>query len=246
MHLKSTLARASLVAAALILSSALCPFVAGQQHQPWVGSIPDPSQFAKTQSLADTLNDEAKAGDTAGIHRYSEHLIQLLLPDRAGSKYIRSLADRLARAEELARAGKGSLVPEAKVAQAYNDLMKGVGAPTSLLTDETAVRNLRLVPFDKPSDALITASRNGTNCNPGEAIFLLLSLFWNNGGPRVHQASAPWAVQPSGTKQDRWVTNMKKSLSDPSAHRSLQSYSAAHRPRDTAALFNGVAKTLGF
>lgn len=256
MPLKSVLAKLSFLAAVFVVGAVLCPSIAsqqsppslsGQQPQPWVGSISDPSQFAKTQSLADTLNDEAEAGDSAGIHRYSEHLIQLLLPDRAGQKYIRSLTDRMARAEELTRAGKGSLVPEAKVAQAYNDLMKEVRAPTSFLTDEAAVRNLRrLILFDKPGDALITASRNGTNCNPGEAVFLLLALFWNNGGPRMHQVSAPEAAKPSGTNSGRWVTFMKKSRSGASASRSLQSYSAAHRPRDIAALFDGVAKTMGF
>lgn len=241
-----TLKIASVIVLAAILGSAHCPLLFSQQSPPWVGSIPAPSAFAKAQSLADILNDEAKADDDAGIHRYCEHLVHLLVPARAGQKYLRSLTDRLARAEELARAGKGSLVPEAKVAEAYNGLMKQVGAPPSLLTDETAVRNLRIVLLDQPGDALITAKRNGTNCNPGEAVFLLLSLFWNNGGPRVHQESAPGAVPPSGTKPDRWVTNTKISLSDSSARRSLQSYSAAHRPRYTDALFNAMANTMGF
>ena len=245
MSFKSALAGLSFSAAAFVVSSALCPPATGQQRQPWVGSILDPAQFARARPLADVLNDESKASDGAGIHRYSEDLVRLLVPSRAGQKYIRSLADRLARAEELARAGKGSLVPESEVAQAYNDLMKKVGAPASLLTDETAVRNLRLFRFDSPN-GLITTARNGTSCSPGEAMYLLLALFWNNGGPRVPLAMAPGAAQPSGAKPERWVGVAALSASDPSASKSLHSYSAAHRPRDTAALFNGVAKTMGF
>lgn len=218
----------------------------GQQSRPWVGSIPDPSQFAKTQSLADTLNNEAQANDSAGIHKYSEHLVTLLAPDRAGQKYIHSLTDRLAEAEMAARAGKGNLVPEDRISEAYNELMKKVGAPASLLTNETAVRNLRLMTFDKPSDALITMGRNGTNCNPGEAMYLLLSLFWNNGGPRVDLGKTPGNAQPSGSHTGRWATSRKISRSDVSAGRYLQSYAAAHHPGDTAALFNRVAKTMGF
>jgi hypothetical protein len=210
-----------------------------------MGSI-DPAQFAKAQSIADTLNDEAVATDSVGIHRYSEHLIKLLVPDRAGKRYIRSLTDRLARAEALERAGQGNLVPEAKVVQAYNDLMKKVGAPTSLLTDEAAVRALRRIPFDKASDAFITTSRNGTNCNPGEATFLLLALIWNNGGPRVRPERAPGNAQTGGTTSGPWFSGGVRSPSDPSAGRSLKSYSAAHLPRETTALFDAVARTMGF
>jgi hypothetical protein len=237
----------------LVAAMTLSPRLAGrsphaqaaQQPQLQVGSI-DPSKFSKSQSLDDTLNDEAEATDTAGIHRYSEHLIQLLVPHRAGKKYIRSLTDRLEKAEELARAGKGSLVPEVKVAVAYNDLMKQVGAPSSVWTNETAVRNHRLAPLDKPSDALITMGRNGTNCNPGEAVYLLLALIWNNGGPRARLERAPGDTQPSVSTPAGWSSFGVISPSDPSASRSVETYSAAHRPRDTVALFNSTARKLGF
>jgi len=206
--------------------------------------------FRRSQAVGyipDRLNEESKANDRAGILRYSEHLVQLLVPDRAGQEYIDSLSNRLAMAEEAARAGKGNLVPEAKVAQAYNDLMKQIGAPPSLASDATVVHRLRLFGLvSDPGPAFLSVHQNGANCNPGEAAFLLLSLYWNNGGPRAPPASNSTTVQPSGAGSERWMSSIMLRPSDPDASRSLLSYSARHRPRATAALFDAMAKTMGF
>jgi hypothetical protein len=228
---------------AFILSSALSPFAVGQQPQPLAGSITDSSQLGKTQPPDVTLNSESKASDAAGIHRYSEQLIRLLVPERAGQKYIQSLTDRLATAEELARAGKGNLVPEAKVAQAYNNLMRQSGAPSPLYSDEAVVHRIRRFWLVADS-SLDTVSAHPNDCNPGEAVYLLVSLLWNNGGPREDPPSRP--ALGGGTKPPptRWVS--VQPITGPQAGILLSSYSAKHSPHAVAAVFDSSAKTLGF
>jgi hypothetical protein len=66
----------------------------------------------------DLFNQEAAASDPAGIHKYSEDLIQLLVPSDAQEEYRASLvplADRLTHTEQISRAGKGKLITEADV-----------------------------------------------------------------------------------------------------------------------------------
>jgi len=57
------------------------------------------------------LNQEAVTSDSAGIHKYSEDLTGLILPNPEENSSIRQVASRLAvrlaDAEQAARAGKG-------------------------------------------------------------------------------------------------------------------------------------------
>lgn len=247
---KSALARLSFFAVAFIMGSALRPCVAGQQSPSSLS--PEQAQavadsFRRSQASPSpwTLNQDSKANDSAGIHLYSEHLIQYFVPERAGHKYAESLSGRLAKSEQMARSGKGSLVPEAKVAQAYNDLMKQTGAPASRYSDETIVRRLRHFGWiADPSPALFSAHQNGANCNPGEAVFLLSMLIQNNGGPREDPPSSP--APPAGVKPPttRWFS--QQITINPQAGAPPPSYFATHSRRDTIARFNAVAKTLGF
>lgn len=228
--------------AAFALGLWICPLVSGQQTQPPAASIPDSFQLGKTEPLDITLNEEAKASDTAGIHRYSEQLIGLLVPKRAGQKYIRTFTDRLATGEELARAGKGNLVPEAKVAQTYNDLMRRIGAPASLYSDEAVVHRMRHFWLVADS-SLDSVSAHPNDCNPGEAVYLLVSLFWNNGGPRKDPAPAP--APGAGTKPGtRWFS--AEPVTGPQAGFVFSSWSEAHSRRANDALFDEVARTLSF
>ena len=224
----------------------ICPLVAGQQTRPQAASIPDSSQLGKTEPLDITLNKEARAGDTAGIHRYSEQLIGLLVPTRAGQKYIRTFADRLATAEQLARAGKGNLVPEAKVPQAYDDLMRQIGAPACLYSDEAVVHRMRHFWLVADS-SLDSVSAHPNDCNPGEAVYLLVSLFWNNGGPREDPPSRP--TPGAGTMPGmRWVSGQPITALQARERAGFvfSSWSAAHSRRANDALFEEMARTLGF
>ncbi len=62
----------------------------------------------RATSLLDLFNQEAKASDPAGIHKYSDDLIHLIVPLASDKGLIDSLGGRLAAAEETARRVRGS------------------------------------------------------------------------------------------------------------------------------------------
>jgi len=133
--------------------------------------------------MMDTLNKEAKASDTAGIHAYSNDLIQMLAGVRGGGVvYANSLTDRLARSELMARQGKRKLISEADIAKAFNNLMSEIGAPDSLKSDIAGVEKERDA-FKKELPAMISQKENGRYCNPGEAVFVLEMMIENVGRP---------------------------------------------------------------
>jgi hypothetical protein len=95
--------------------------------------------------------------------------------------------------------------------------------------------------------SLDSVSAHPNDCNPGEAVYLLVSLFWNNGGPREDPPSAP--APGGGTKPGtRWVSGQP--ITAPQARERagfvFSSWSAAHSRRANDALFDEVARTLGF
>jgi len=131
----------------------------------------------------DTLNKEAEAIDPAGIHAYSNDLIQMLAGVRGGGVvYADSLTDRLARAELEARQGKRKLISEADIAKAFNNLMSEIGAPDSLKADIAEVEKERDA-FKKELPAMISQEKNGSYCNPGEAVYVLELMIENVGRP---------------------------------------------------------------
>jgi hypothetical protein len=134
------------------------------------------------QNLLCLLNQEAAANDPAAIHKYTEDLIGLIVPNRAGQGYVHSLADRLARAEQAAREGRGKLIPEAAVAHAFNDLMTNTGAPDPLRADVSSVERARRA-FEREMPAVISQTANGSLCNPGEAVWVVSMLVANIGRP---------------------------------------------------------------
>lgn len=79
------------LAIALVISTAFAPLLSGQH----------PSRRAT--SVADLFNQKAEASDPAGIHKYSEDLIGLIVPPEAGKVVTEPLANRLAQAEQMAR-----------------------------------------------------------------------------------------------------------------------------------------------
>jgi hypothetical protein len=205
------------------------------------------SEVRPYTSIDDILDREAGSSDSAEVRQFSEDLTSLLIPERVGDEYIESFATRLANAEQLARSGKGKLVPEAEVVQVFNSTMRRIDAP--FRTDEATVRRFRDHSIAVPSlSALLTADRNGTKCSPAEAVYLLYLLSWFNGDLPVSvldreaqlkhlesQGEAPVRVMGVGT-----------GLSYENASRMLTSYSSHHNRRATKKLFNDMLRAFGF
>lgn len=204
----------------------------------------------RAYTTPDLFNQEAEASDPAGIQKYSKDLIGLVVPDRAGNDYINSLSDRLANAEQLAREGKGKLIPEAEIVRSYNNLMKQIGAKTTYYADETAMRNFRTHSIAVPAlPALITANRNGTNCYPGEAVYLLYMLISGDGaipeGYLDNLVAMNQAIEHPEEHKFFFAAGISDLPMDQGAKGFLLNYSTQHHRHATIKLFNNVAKAFG-
>ncbi|MGB6742709.1 MAG: hypothetical protein WBE38_03555 [Terracidiphilus sp.] len=198
------------------------------------------------------FNQEAAANDAAGIHKYSEDLIGLIAPNPAGDDSIRQLTDRLAgrlaSAEQAARAGDGKLVPETAVVKAFNDLMRGIGAPPSYLASEENLHEFREHAASiKAFPALFSAGRNGANCEPGEAVFLLYQLISANGAPLEGNLDAAVELtQQNGPRNGEGRSfGVAGGDSGPDASALVSSYVSRRNSNAAIALLNHVADVLG-
>jgi hypothetical protein len=152
------------------LAMFFCATSAGQDL--WRHLRNTPSQF----------NQEAAASDPDGIHKYSYDLARSIVPVAAGADYINSFANRLAKAEQQAREGKRKLVSEADVVRAFNEMMRRSGTSPPVTADADGLRRFRAHGAAIGAfPALLSADRNGRNCNPGEAVYLILLLERNKG-----------------------------------------------------------------
>lgn len=158
------------LAIVFVLGSVFCPVRAASQESP------------RPPNIIDMLNKEAEASDPEGIHKYSEDLIHWLIGTAAGPEYEAAVTDRLARAEMKAKQGKRKLISEADIAQAFNQLMRETGAPDTFTADVAAVESTRNAS-EKRLPALITRKKNGSYCNPGETIYILVLLIQNVARP---------------------------------------------------------------
>lgn len=197
------------------------------------------------------FNQEAAASDPAGIHEYSEDLIGGIVLNPAGNASVRQLtgrlADRLANAEQGARAGGGKLVPEASVVKAFNDLMQEIGAPPSVRASLAAVHSFREHAASiKAFPALFSADHNGTNCNPGEAVFVLSRLISDNGVLYDKNLDTALEMMQPYNPQARGGVGTFSIEGGPDSWRLLSFYPSHHSRSETIALFNRVADTLGF
>jgi len=200
------------LAGVLLTGSAFFPSLTASQPP---GRPPD---------LMVTLNREAEATDPAGIHDYSQHLIQLLVVAKsAGPAYAASLADRLARAELMGRQGRRKLISEADIAQAFNALMRETGAPHTLTANIDAVHSNR-VAFEGALPSVISQKANGSLCNPGEAVWVVSMLIANVGRP-----AAP------STELDH---NPHVGAGAPPVQRHLELFSARHSRSEVAEVFD--------
>ncbi len=101
----------------------------------------------------------------------------------------------------------------------------------------------------KAFPALFSAGRNGTNCNPGEAVFLLYILISNDGvfyekNLDVAVALMQWNPKPGAAPLGFGVARLE-SMSQ-GASGLLLIYRSHHNHKAMAALLDQVASTLGF
>jgi hypothetical protein len=188
---------------------------------------PQPSPCA--QNLLCLLNQEAAASDPVGIHKYSQDLVELILPNHLGQSYINSAADRLAGAEQAARGGRAKLVSEATVAQVFNDLMENTGASDSLRADIPAVERARRA-FEKDMPGVVSREKNGANCYPGEAVWVVSMLIANVGRP-----TAP----PAQSDQEPHF-----GVGAPPAQRYLELFYVRHSRSEVAEVFDHLFRDL--
>lgn len=245
-----------------------CPLLSSQQqtHKPEYPSLLD--NFMRPYPVVIRFDQEARASDVAGIHAYSDDLTWFLVRDRVDSDYRRRLTDRLAKAQEAAREGKGRLIPESDVVRVFNDMMHRIRAPRDIRADENAMRAFRQQSINVPSlPALFSASRNGTDCNPGEAVFLLYTLIVYNGVPpkdlfiQVKRLRDLYAGTPhpvlrllppvEGHLGDGgFGATLVETVGPPSpvedAAGLLSSYAYKHNHQATSKLFDRVAQAFGF
>jgi hypothetical protein len=171
------------------------------------------------------------------------------VPAEAKKADIEPLVDRLARAEQMVRAGNGKLVDEADVVRAFNELMAKIGAPSSLRTDEASMRRFREHAASiRAFPVLFSADRNGTNCNPGEAVFLLDLLLSDDGVLYERNLDSAVALsqmdfQRNGGGRSFGVVGVERA---PDAQRLLSSYVSHHNRNAATTLFNDLAGVLGF
>lgn len=206
------------------------------------------------QSVFCLFNQEAAANDPEGIHKYSQDLIGLIVPNPTGDGSVRRLAnrlaDRLASVEQAQRATGVKLVPEAAVVRAFNDLMQEIGAPSSMRTSEASVHGFREHAASiKAFPALFSVDRNGSNCDSGEAVFLLSLLISDNGMLYKGNLDSAVALMQWNGHRNGGGASFGVATSEnlgASAVGLLSSYSSHHKRNSTVALFNNIADSLGF
>lgn len=196
-------------------------------------------------SVPDLFNQEAAESDPAGIHKYSDDLAHLLVPEKVGDSYIYSFAVRLARAERAARDGKGKLIAEAEVARAFNELMRQIGASPSIKADISALHKFRVhAAVVGALSGVLTEDRNGANCYPGEAVYLLWVLLATDGTIPEHYLEGVEALSGQVGWGDKSASVVQSSELKMKAASFLIAYSVNHPRRETTKLFNRLAKNL--
>ena len=222
------------------------------------------------QILYCLFDQEAASSHPAGIHQYSKDVIDSILPNQwtdgqspsgrteafmlefLGDDYATNLADRLAKAEQLARTGHGKLIAESDVARAFNDLMRAVGAPPTLKTDEAAIRKFRKhAAAIKAFPALFSADRNGTNCNPAEAVFLISQLISGEGTLLEGNLDSEQAFMHMDEQHNRAEGSASFGFArmeglNGTPRSLILSYTSQHFRFTTRRVFNNLADTLGF
>lgn len=213
--------------------------------------LPQTEPSRRAFSLYDEFNREAAASDPKGIEQYTSDLIRLLAPPGSNEPYTKAfdpLVRRLTQAEEAARSNKGKLVAVIDIVRAFNDLMVKIGAPPSMRTSEASIRSFREHAAEiKAFPALFTQDRNGANCNPGEAVFLIYLLLSDNGSLYEKNLDSAQAITRwNGQSNGRGFATFSVESVNANAMGLLSSYDSSHSTHATTQLLAGLTRTLGF
>jgi hypothetical protein len=101
----------------------------------------------------------------------------------------------------------------------------------------------------KAFPALFSADRNRTNCNPGEAVFLLYLLISDDGVLRERDLDSAQILTQGNLHQNgggRGLAVAHMEVLGSGASNVLSSYVSGHNRNTTIALFSNVAGILGF
>jgi len=141
------------------------------------------------------------------------------------------------------------------VVRAFNELMARIGAPPSMKADEASVHKFRAhAAAIKAFPALFSADRNGTNCNPGEAVFLLSLLISEDGVLHEKNLDSELMLMHKDFQQNGNGGVSGRVVSFGAAHleglgpsaSELVSSISRHNRNATVALFNHVVGILGY
>ncbi len=122
--------------------------------------------------------------------------------------------------------------------------MRGIGAPPEWKADANGIRKFRTRSATAPKlSVLFTSERNGTDCNPGEAV-LLLSLLLINNGQLIETSSDFGNALPKSQGSSALITRSGGPAQDGSDL--LAAYCMKHSHHDVRKLFDRAAQTLGF
>ena len=192
---------------------------------------------APKSQIASLVADAEAAQSHDTIMVYSEHLIRMIVDPKAGDPYIAMISRRLATAEVMTQHGKRKLIPESKVAQAFNEMMMRVtdASPQSPQTNVSEVHRLRKTLYGI-SPALSSVNSHESELSPNEAV-LLMWLLPSNIASALPDPSQPQPTQPGTVRLGR------RSSTPPTVL--IARYVESKPPFDSVKLYDHMAMTLG-
>lgn len=199
-----------------------------------------PKRGATTQVIppqVEQLIREAKAADSPeGNYKYSSDLTKLLVLHPTSKSHVDVLSDRLSKADLMARRGERNWIPESVVVQAYNDLLKEIGAPPGKppQADTNVVHQLRIT-LSEVSPAFSSVNSQASSCLPSEAVQLLVQLL-------LHSGSIEGPCLPN---RKPVTAPTQQSCSDVDVSLLMHRYFRSHSASQQEKLFDHAAKRLG-
>jgi hypothetical protein len=114
--------------------------------------------------------------------------------ERLDKPFYSSLSKRFALDEERVRKGKQAPVSESSVAMAFNRMASILNSPVRV--DAETVHKFRHA-LSSYAPHVVTVSSSPSACNPGEAIFLLYIIAFNDGSVAPGDRAITTACTPS-------------------------------------------------
>lgn len=167
-----------------------------------VSLLPFNRAFAQAATLTsghllpqlDALAGAAK--DPSGRSTYVGTLMTLAGGDKLAKPYYSGLSKRLELDEERVRRGKQAPVSETSIAMAFNQLALILNSPVRV--DAERVHRYREI-FVGQAPNLISINSSPSACNPGEAVFLVYIIAFNDGSLTAWTSADLSQCDPSET-----------------------------------------------